>query len=55
MQLSNLCQLQAAIAQRKQRGGDWFCAKILEEEKGSAKLVAIPTGPIEVIDYLTPF
>lgn len=35
------------------RGGGWFCARDSEEEVSSAKLVAIPTGPIKVIDYLT--
>lgn len=50
----SFCQLQAAVAQGKRRGGGWFCARDLEEEISSAKLVAIPTGPIKVIDYLTP-
>lgn len=52
MQLCGLCQLQAAIAQTKQRGGGWYCARDLEEEISSAKLVAIPCSPIKVIDYL---
>lgn len=38
-------------------GGDggWFGARDLEEEEVSsaAKLVAIPSRPIKVIDYLT--
>lgn len=54
MHLCNLCQLHLAVAQGKQRVGDWFCARDLEEEISSAKLVAIPTSPIKVIDYLTP-
>lgn len=54
MQLCSLCQFQAAVTQGRQRGGGWLCARDLEEKASPAKLVAIPTGPIKVIDYLTP-
>lgn len=56
MHLCSSCQLPAAVGRVGESGdGGWFGARDLEEEEvsSSAKLVAIPSRPIKVIDYLT--
>lgn len=58
MHLCSSCQLPAAVGRVGESGGGdggWFGARDLEEEEvsSSANLVAIPSRPIKVIDYLT--
>lgn len=49
------CQLPSVVGESGGGDGGWFGARDLEEEEVSspAKLVAIPSRPIKVIDYLT--